>query len=103
MDYEIYVSHCRTVNGKNKTSKPYSRTRGWIDDNGIISRGEEPNARGGSTWVLLGFRSGRSVTGVARCSESDNFCYKTGRELAMSRAIELYKKELNVIMGINDE
>ena len=48
-----------------------------------------PNPRGGKTVCKIDFGGGRYAVGEAVCSMSDNFCYRTGRTLAMARAIEL--------------
>jgi hypothetical protein len=61
--------------------------------------------KGGSTvameaipsWLLDNLQQGDSIVrkiGIARCSEDDNYCKKTGRELAFSR---LKQKTLTVI------
>ena len=45
--------------------------------------------RGGKTVCKIDFGGGSYAVGEAVCSMSDNFCYRTGRTLAMARAIEL--------------
>lgn len=44
--------------------------------------------RGGKTICEIRLGNGDIVTGMALCSMSDRFCYKTGRELARWRAID---------------
>lgn len=47
-----------------------------------------PYPRGGKTICYIKLRDGRIVKGEARCSYSDSFSYKTGRDLARKRACE---------------
>lgn len=65
----------------------------------------EVSPRGGSTvamesipsWLLDTIQQGDSIVrkvGIARCSEDDNYCKKTGREIAQSR---LKQKTLTVV------
>lgn len=65
----------------------------------------EVSPRGGSTvameaipsWLLDTIQQGDTIVrkvGIARCSDEDNYCKKTGRELAFSR---LKQKTLTVV------
>lgn len=56
---------------------------GRIGESNILS------ARGGCTIVRIVIK-GKRFVGSADCSKSDNFCKKTGRELAFKRAIRQY-------------
>ena len=47
-----------------------------------------PSQKGGKTEVTIVDSVGNEFTGEAYCSMLDSFCYKTGRELALSVAIE---------------
>jgi len=47
----------------------------------------QPAPKGGETIVRL-YHNGKPYIGFAACNKSDNFCYKTGRLVAMWRAIE---------------
>ena len=38
--------------------------------------------------ILIDTRTGRYARGVAICNKKDNFCKKTGREIALGRAIK---------------
>lgn len=42
--------------------------------------------RGGYTTCTI-TRNGKTVTGTAICGPKDNFCYKTGRQVAYERAV----------------
>lgn len=59
----------------------HSRVR---DENGV------PSARGGSTTVVLqSHKHGPEVAAAtAYCSEKDNFCRRTGRNVAIGRALK---------------
>ena len=62
---------------------PYSRIFGFIDFDSNI----KPSTRGGATVVCLLDQVDNSdwiSSGGTVCSMSDNFSYKTGRELALS-------------------
>lgn len=79
------------------------------------------NSRGGSTvameaipsWLLDTLAQGDSIVrkvGIARCSDEDNYCRKTGRELAQSRmkttsltVINLVKTDDATIVFFEDE
>lgn len=50
--------------------------------------------RGGETTCEI-LDDGKFLSiGIATCSMSDNFCYKTGRDLALKRALEKLPEEL---------
>ena len=75
----------------------HNRNEEFLYDEGLdISLGVAVNPKGGSTvamepiqsWLLDTVAQGDSIQrkiGIARCSEDDNYCKKTGRELAKSR------------------
>ncbi len=44
--------------------------------------------KGGKTRCFLYLGGGINIVGQATCSMSDNFCYKTGREIAYGRAMK---------------
>lgn len=46
--------------------------------------------RGGKTTCTLVLSNGESIVGTSYCSMSDNFCYKTGRDIARERAMKQY-------------
>lgn len=50
-----------------------------------------PAGRGGYTTASIEY-AGVTVTGVAVCSPSDNFCYRTGREVALDRLTQKLEK-----------
>lgn len=55
-----------------------------LDENGV------PSARGGSTTVVLqSHKHGRELAAAtAYCSDKDNFCRRTGRNVAIGRAVK---------------
>ncbi len=77
------------------------------------SEATEIDPRGGSTvamesiqsWLLDTIEVGSTIerkVGIARCSEDDNYCKKTGRELAHSRLKTTLLKVVNkVTIGPN--
>lgn len=67
-----------------------------------------PSARGGTTvamevvssWLLDTLAQGDTIVrkvGIARCSEDDNYCKKTGRELALSRMKTTTLTAVNIV------
>ncbi len=48
--------------------------------------------RGGMSICLIYLGSGITIIGKSICSMSDNFCYKTGREIAYGRAMKKLKE-----------
>ena len=93
--------------GKPKTSFLHPYLRG--EDKGVRWGTSEhldlgcPYPRGGKvTCNILDEGNRRMAFGTALCSMSDNFCYKTGRDIAYGRAmkaLETFKiiKEINEI------
>jgi hypothetical protein len=72
----------------------YSRSNGWYDkalriiDRAAWKKHVRPAARGGATICQIVDSYGHTVAvGLALCSFSDNFCYETGRTLALGRAL----------------
>lgn len=68
----------------------------------------EVSPRGGSTvsmesiqsWLLDTIQQGDSIVrkvGIARCSEDDNYCKKTGREIAQSRLKQTMLTVVNIV------
>lgn len=66
------------------------------------------NAKGGSTvameaipsWLLDQLKMGSTIekkVGIARCSDDDNYCKKTGREIAQSRLKSTLLKVVNIV------
>ena len=47
-----------------------------------------PASRGGRVDCTITAPDGKVYMGQAKCSCSDNFCYKTGREIALGRALK---------------
>ena len=47
-----------------------------------------PLSNGGRVCCYIGDETRTAARGVADCSYSDNFCYKTGREIALGRALK---------------
>lgn len=52
-----------------------------------------PRPNGGITLVEVKFTNGTRARGVARCAPCDNFCKKTGRQIAVGRALKAYIAE----------
>jgi hypothetical protein len=50
----------------------------------------EPSIRGGKTICKLVLSNDDAIEGVAYCSMSDSFVYRTGREIARQRAMKAY-------------
>jgi hypothetical protein len=73
--YKIKVEHFRQIGPKKFV--PYSRK---------IKGDIKP--KGGFTVVTVTNPIGETSKAVAYCSEQDQFCYKTGAQLALSRAME---------------
>jgi hypothetical protein len=70
--------------------------------------GVSVSPRGGSTvamesiqsWLLTQLQQGDTIVrkvGIARCSEDDNYCKKTGRELALSRMKSQTLTAVNIV------
>lgn len=54
-----------------------------------------PDSTGGKTEVTVqNVETGEEFTGVAYCSMTEQFCYKTGRDIALERALQLYAESL---------
>jgi hypothetical protein len=51
----------------------------------ILLGGTVPAARGGATLATLQLDDGTQIQAMATCSPKDNYCRKTGRELAVAR------------------
>lgn len=58
-----------------------------------------PFHRGGETTVLFLYGNEVLARGVATCSLSDNFCKKTGRTLAMKRALKEFDEKYSGYEG----
>jgi hypothetical protein len=52
-----------------------------------------PKQTGGKTVCTLVLSNGESIVGTAYCSMSDNFCYRTGRQIALERAQKQYREQ----------
>ena len=48
-----------------------------------------PASTGGATECTIVLDNGAAFNGIAYCSYSDPFCYKTGREIAYERAVKM--------------
>ena len=77
---EVRVFHYRPQLG-GKTDLTYTRFE-------FKRRGRQPAPTGGKTRVILTLADGREFWGEARCSDRDNYCRKTGREIALGRALK---------------
>ena len=67
----------------------YNRKKQQFMD--MYIRHYQPSPRGGMTeCVIYDTLSGMQFVGYAVCSLSDNFCYRTGREVAYERAYKDY-------------
>jgi len=97
--YQVLVRHCRNalVNGQ-KVSVPTSKHGGsnlskyFLPTGGItvvkvFGRSADEGAEDKNFKKLLG-------EDFAICSEKDNFCYKTGREIALIRLVSKLKLKL---------
>ena len=74
----------------------YRRGEGRFVDNNY--KWTKPAVRGGATRCTIYLDEYTVIRGVAFCSYSDNFCYKTGRRVAFARAFrdsfdEMLKEE----------
>lgn len=69
----------------------YAKGEGFVD----YPSDEEPHERGGRTVALI-VNADREVlaTGVATCSMSDAFCYRTGRRIARGRAMKKLRRQV---------
>ena len=64
-----------------------------MDDLGVKvtfshARHEGRRYRGATICHVIDLNNGASTGGVSYCSIDDNFCYETGRKLALARALE---------------
>jgi hypothetical protein len=77
---KILFKHYRTTDIEHKKGKPKKQ---WLFHPSWFNPGLYLAPRGGKTvcQIIL-------AEGEATCSMSDQFCYKTGRELAFERALE---------------
>lgn len=77
---KILFKHYRTTDIEHKKGKPKKQ---WLFHPSWFNPGLYLAPRGGKTvyQIIL-------AEGEAMCSMSDQFCYKTGRELAFERALE---------------
>lgn len=64
--------------------------RKWQEFYNPFDRQFKPFPRGGMTECVIYDTVGNRYRGTAYCSLSDNFCYKTGRELAYERAYKCF-------------
>lgn len=58
-----------------------------------------PTPRGGMTECHLVLSNGHELIGKAVCSQKDNFCYKTGRDLSLENAKALLDQH---VRDVND-
>lgn len=75
--YEHYASG-KYFSGRHGVALRYYRGQTWWT----------PTERGGYTECMLTIGDVMVGYGVAECSRKDQFCYKTGREIAFGRAIK---------------
>jgi hypothetical protein len=71
---------------------PYSRSAGWISTDIFEEDNIKPLERGGMTFCEIVDDEGIVIAnGISRCSFSDNFNYRMGRNIAGGRAMALAK------------
>lgn len=89
---QAYAKHVKKAGPpKNIDLQPYSRSSGfYMHVNTRLAEEAKPMTKGGMTVCTITEDGEYGVfvlaTGVARCSMSDVFSYKVGRELALERA-----------------
>ncbi len=92
---EVDYYHWRVSRRASKRGRDYLK-KGKPPSNYLYSRhmlnGEEILPTGGKTRCFLYLGAGINIVGQATCSMSDNFCYKTGREIAYGRAMKKLKE-----------
>ena len=86
MGYKVFIRHERfyRTNVDNTMFGPYTRNK--AEQIGFVHSTVLP--RGGITTVDIFHGNQLIGHGVAACSLQDGFCRKTGRELALERALE---------------
>lgn len=83
---EVFVSHFRPIRWDDWTDcddRLYNR----YDLRRMGAKGSAFKGQGGMTIAVIAYPDGTADVGAAFCSKRDNFCRKTGRELALSRAL----------------
>lgn len=74
--YRVRVLHNRLYNGYYK----------WqVGDNHRINGSIDPDAKGGSTEIVIDSPSGQHFQGVAICSKKENYNKKLGVRIALGR------------------
>ena len=74
--YKVRVLHNRLYNGYYK----------WqVGDNHKINSPIDPDAKGGSTEIVIDSPSGQHFQGVAICSKKENYNKKLGVRIALGR------------------
>lgn len=74
----------------NATHKPLDK---WLFRYEQHDKRFYPRLRGGMTTCTLVLSNNKPIVGTAYCSMSDNFCYRTGRQIALERALKQYREE----------
>lgn len=96
LGYKVSITHWRYVEGED-SPVPFPRhqrvRRGfWGRLLGRFTpRPVRPavEPRGGVTWAAIADPVGKQSWGTALCNPSDNYCKRTGRALAIARALGL--------------
>lgn len=90
--FKVSVAHYRL--------EPLQPGEFWMDGEGcwhtsdlthqrkIKEKGRKPYPRGGMTFVAITSPDGVTSNAYAACSMSDNYCKKTGRDIAIGRALK---------------
>lgn len=79
--YKVKIFHKRLVEYQIITGLRYGEKRGNAYASKIIL------PRGGKTEVHITTPYGFELVGIAKCSEDDNYCKRTGVKIALDRAL----------------
>lgn len=83
-------------NRKQNILQPYQSGRWWIDPRG----GSTVAMEAIQSWLLENLQMGDTIVrkiGIAKCSDEDNYCKKTGREIAKSRLKQTTLTVVNIV------
>jgi len=88
VEFEHYRVHCNVDCCKGKPEPGYLQRyyRGGRKGEELFYRWA-PRSKGGATVCTVTLESGEQFSGTAFCSMGDTFCYSTGREIALKRAM----------------
>ena len=83
---------------------PYSRATGWYglgEFKEMWNKFIQPSAKGGATTCQLINGDGIVLAaGLSLCSHEDNFCYETGRLIALGRAFQMLGQDIESIPNV---